>query len=134
MEIAVAPLPAVTRVATPTQHDAICAYLETVHVVFDARKWEVLRKELFEQLTGETDHLCEWLREQQIVFPGCEQEVAERLTALMQNHTEKSPKPVIEPSPAPTVRKPRGEFIPFRHPEIPAPAFENAAISQLPLF
>ncbi len=130
-KIAAAPLPTMTPIATPTHHDAICAYLETVHVVFNSDRWESLRKELLERLTGEPDHLCEWLRDQRIVFPGCEQEVAERLTALMQRNPDESPKRVSEPSP---VRKPRGEVIPFRRPDTPVPAFENAAVSQLALF
>ncbi len=124
----------VTLIATPTNHDAICAFLDTVHVVFDSDKWESLRKELLERLAGEPDHLCEWLREQRIVFPGCEQEVAERLTALMQDRAEEQPQRVIEPSPAPPVRKPRGEVIPFRRPDTSVPAFENAAVSQLTFF
>jgi hypothetical protein len=114
--------------------DAILSYLDTVRLIVDEQRWAALQTELLDRLAADQDHLCEWLRDNRIVFPGCEQEVAERLTALMRG--EATPAPALHlVEPAPPVRKQRHEVLPFRRSEPPERiALDEAPVEQMALF
>ncbi|MBK8024584.1 MAG: hypothetical protein IPK19_24960 [Chloroflexi bacterium] len=118
--------------AAEAQPDALTAYLETVHLIHDAGRFAALRAELTALLTAEPDRLCAWLRDNRIVFPGCEEEVAERLLALQRGEVFAAPAlHVVEPPPT---RPASGKIIPFRRPESVPPAFEDAPAQQMALF
>lgn len=54
-------------------------YLDTVHIITDAQKLDELRAELLALLQANPARIGDWLRDNRVVFPGCEAEVAARL-------------------------------------------------------
>ncbi len=59
-------------------------YLDTVHIITDDQKLPTLRVELLTLLQASSAGLGDWLRNNQVVFPGCEDEVAAHILRLMQ--------------------------------------------------
>src|SRR5690606_34373735 len=57
-------------------------YLDTVHIITDAQKLDELRAELLTLLQAGSADLREWLRDNRVVFPGCEAEVAAKLVGF----------------------------------------------------
>jgi hypothetical protein len=86
--------PAPTRQESSGQ--AALAYLETVHIVADESRLTALRAELADLLAQEPDRVLTWLRDNRVVFPGCEEEVAAQLIRLTQ---DAAPEITHEPPP-----------------------------------
>ncbi len=59
-------------------------YLDTVHIIIDDQKLFILRAELLTLLQASSAGLGDWLRNNQVVFPGCEAEVAAHILQLIQ--------------------------------------------------
>jgi len=59
-------------------------YLDTVHIITDDQKLSMLRGELLTLLQAGSTGLRDWLRDNRVVFPGCETEVAARIVGLVQ--------------------------------------------------
>lgn len=62
--------------------EAIVRYLDGVHIVTDEAKLTALHAELFDLLPVSPVLLSDWLRDNRVVFPGCEAEVAAHLVQL----------------------------------------------------
>ncbi len=69
-------------------------YLDTVHIVTDDQKLSMLRAELLTLLQTGSTGLRDWLRDNRVVFPGCETEVAACIVSLVQG-THRDPVNVI---------------------------------------
>ena len=69
-------------------------YLDTVHIVTDDQKLSMLRAELLTLLQAGSTSLRDWLRDNRMVFPGCETEVAACIASLVQG-THRDPVNVI---------------------------------------
>jgi hypothetical protein len=59
-------------------------YLDTVHIITDDQKLSTLRAELLTLLPASPARLENWLRDNRVIFPGCETEVAARIVSLVQ--------------------------------------------------
>lgn len=57
-------------------------YLDTVHIITDTQKLDALRVELLDRVQSDSARLVDWLRDNRVVFPGCEAEVATKLVGL----------------------------------------------------
>jgi hypothetical protein len=125
-------------------------YLDSVHIITDDQKLSVLRAELLRLLQASPASLGDWLRDNHVVFPGCEMEVAAQIMWLAKQALNSNPADMIELRPVvvsaaqrkPAPSKPRkhqpdllavpdaaSETQP-RHPE----RFEETAPLQLALF
>jgi hypothetical protein len=69
-------------------------YLDTVHIVTDDQKLSMLRTELLTLLQAGSTDLWDWLRDNRVVFPGCETEVAACIASLVHG-THRDPVNVI---------------------------------------
>jgi len=84
-------------------------YLDTVHIITDDQKLSVLRTELLKLLQASPASLGDWLRDNRVVFPGCEMEVAAQIMRLAKQALNSSPADMIELRPvvvSATQRKP----------------------------
>ncbi|MBL8157805.1 MAG: hypothetical protein JNM70_26935, partial [Anaerolineae bacterium] len=115
--------------------DAVTAYLETVHLVADELLWAKQRAELLTLLDGGTvDEIVTWLTEQRIVFPGFEREVAARVMALAEVHSETmSTLHLVQPSRPPEAPKRERARDPLVFPQR-SNVHEEALVHQLALF
>jgi len=112
-------------------------YLDTVTLIMDGAKWRKLRAELLDRVADETEtELCDWLRENRIVFPGCEAEVSTRLRELVSGKAviaaaipAEQPEPRVRP--VTPKHKPGGKIVPFPKPES---VYDDAPARQLALF
>ena len=125
----------------PFPREAICAYLDTVHLIAGEAEWTHLRAALLDQLAdgvlAEADRrawVCAWLTENRVVFPGCETEVTDRLLALANGEDVLHAVPRVEPRPSTTPRKPKREPFPFPATETARQIYEDAPAKQLALF
>ena len=124
------------EVETPARSvDAVTAYLETVHLIADDTAWQRLRAELLMLLDGGTPtQICLWLTEHQVVFPGCEAEVAAKIVALAARNAETESQ---KPEPPPPVVVPKRQREPERQPHsFPRreAVYEEPLTQQLALF
>ncbi len=71
-------------------------YLDTVHIVTDNQKLSVLRAELLMLLQAGSAGLREWLRDNRVVFPGCEAEVATQIIRLSKQGLNDSPTNIVD--------------------------------------
>jgi len=62
--------------------EAIIHYLDSVHIIADDQKLSALHAELLDVLQSESARVCDWLRDNRVVFPGCESEVAAQIIRL----------------------------------------------------
>ena len=62
----------------------ITRYLDSVQIIADEQKLSVLHAELIALLQENPARLCDWLRDNRVVFPGCEGEVAAQIVHLAQ--------------------------------------------------
>lgn len=69
-------------------------YLDTVHIITDDQKLSMLRGELLTLLQAGSTGLRDWLRDNRVVFPCCETEVAVCIVSLVQG-THRDPVNVI---------------------------------------
>jgi superfamily II DNA or RNA helicase len=63
---------------------AIKGYLDSVHLIADEARLSALYTELFDLLQTNPVRLCAWLRDNRVVFPGCETEVGAQIMRLAQ--------------------------------------------------
>jgi hypothetical protein len=113
-------------------------YLDAVSLIGDAKRWTKLKHEgmaLVEAGKPQT-HLCAWLTENRIVFPGCEDEVAAKLVERTPTKAPETPVLHIEPR-RPVVleakpkRKPQSKIVAFPQTET---LRDDAPVKQLALF
>ncbi|MBL8162794.1 MAG: hypothetical protein JNJ61_12475, partial [Anaerolineae bacterium] len=71
-------------------------YLDTVHIITDDQKLSTLRAELLTLLQAGSPGLQEWLRDNRVVFPGCEVEVAVHITRLAKQELNSSPTDIVD--------------------------------------
>ena len=64
--------------------EAIIRYLDGVHIITDEQQLFALSVELLDRVQSDSARLVEWLRDNRVVFPGCEAEVAARIISLAQ--------------------------------------------------
>src|SRR5690606_2944320 len=57
-------------------------YFDSVHLIADEQKLSALRVELLDLLPSDSARLRDWLRDNRVVFPGCEGEVAAQMMRL----------------------------------------------------
>jgi hypothetical protein len=84
-------------------------YLDKVHIITDDQKLSVLQTELLTLLQASPASLGDWLRDNRVVFPGCEMEVAAQIMRLAKQALNSSPAHMIELRPvvvSATQRKP----------------------------
>jgi hypothetical protein len=98
---------------------AALAYLETVHIVADDSRLTALRAELANLLAENSpDRVLTWLRDNRVVFPGCEEEVAAQLIRLTQETapeiTHEPPPVIVMPLPTKTRSAPMKRAEPVR--------------------
>ncbi len=74
--------------------EAIVRYLDGVHIITDEQQLFTLRVELLDRVQSDSARLVEWLRDNRVVFPGCESEVAAHILSLAQG-TNSEPVNVI---------------------------------------
>jgi hypothetical protein len=86
--------------------EAIIRYLDGVHIIADEQTPSTLRAELLSLLQAGSARLRDWLRENRVVFPGCEAEVAAHIIRLAQG-TNRDPVNVIPLRPAAVSAKSR---------------------------
>jgi hypothetical protein len=67
-----------------------------VHIITDDQKLSVLRAELFTLLQASPASLRDWLRDNRVVFPGCEIEVVAQIMRLANQISNSSPADMIE--------------------------------------
>jgi hypothetical protein len=75
---------------------AITHYLDTVHIIIDDQKLSVLREELLKLLQASPARLEDWLRDNRVIFPGCEAEVAAQIMRLAKQVSNSSPTNIVE--------------------------------------
>ncbi len=106
-------------------------YFDRVQIVMGSGKRARLRAELHDLLHTHPERVRDWLRQHQVVFPGCEAEVAARLKALAESESRT---PITRrDAPPKSTRKRTSERL-TQPPEVEnAPASHETAV-QLPLF
>jgi hypothetical protein len=121
-------------------------YLDSVHIITDDQKLAMLRTGLLTLLQASPAHLMDWLRDNRVVFPGCEMEVATQIMRLAKQAFNSSPADRIELRPvvvSATQRKPTASKPRKRQPDLLAvpetqsghpERFEETAPLQLALF
>lgn len=62
--------------------EALKGYLDSVHIITDESKLAALYAELLNMLPSDAARLSAWLRDNRVVFPGCEAEVAAHVIRL----------------------------------------------------
>ena len=87
---------------TTSEHESqpfaqiVSDYLDTVHIITDDQKLSVLRAELLKLLPAGSASLGDWLRDNRVVFPGCEAEVAAQIMRLAKQVSNSSPTNLVE--------------------------------------
>lgn len=116
----------------PTEvRESWLTYFDRVQIVMGSGKRARLRAELHDLLHTHPERVRDWLRQHQVVFPGCEAEVAARLKALAESES-RIPIPRRDAPPKST-RKRASERL-AQPPEVEnTPASHETAV-QLPLF
>ena len=118
--------------------EAILAYLDTVHLIADDTRLARLRNELLAKLTDGVLEgvalqawVCAWLKDNRVVFAGCEAEVAAKLITLSGTTVETA---TVLPTSAAAARRVQREPIPFPRRESSPPLFDDVPVRQLALF
>jgi hypothetical protein len=81
-------------------------YLDSVHIITDDQKLSMLRTELLMLLQASPAHLRDWLRDNRVVFPGCETEVATQIMRLAKQISNSSSATVVDLHPVKDSTKP----------------------------
>ena len=82
-------------------------YLDSVHIITNDQKLSMLRTELLTLLQASPAHLRDWLRDNRVVFPGCETEVAAQIMRLAKQISNSSSATVVDLHPVKVSPKPR---------------------------
>lgn len=135
----------VEEAALPLSPNTLDDYLDSVVLVV-GKTWERLKPELIALIQENPARLCDWLRDNKVVFPGCETEVAAKLVAFAEPVSAEviQPAPVaVSPKPSKrTISKPRKRDLLAAPEDLPMPppklmrreALDETAPLQLALF
>lgn len=124
------PLEAETPAPTEARESWL-TYFDRVQIVMGSGKRARLRAELHDLLHAYPERVRDWLRQHQVVFPGCEAEVAARLKALAESDARA---PITRRDAPPKSARKRSSERLAQAPEVEnAPASHETTV-QLPLF